>query len=523
MPHEPQNRANHYDAVILGGGIGGLATAAQLAHAGRKVLLVERHSAVGGYAHSFEVGGYSFCHQVQYLMGCEPGGPVPRFLDRIGAGDVAFNFMDPEGYDVVLTPKLRFEIPSTLVAFEQRLVERFPAHARGIREYFAVLDRLFREGKAYEKILNWRHIAKAPLKHAGVIRYIRKTVDQVFDQGKFPEELRVILAGQAGNLAKSPRDASFIMHAGMQTAYSLSAAYPRKGMGDFIARIRGVVDSAPGCRVLTATEVTGLVRDGDRITAVETSAGRFTAHHVVSNLDPQRTFDLMAPRRVRRVRSYDYSDAVFSLYLGLEGLDPARLGFGKRNFWFHSHHDLAREFDDMTVRHRYDEPWVFISTPSLLADPGAIAPKGGFSLVALTFVDYAHWKHLEQRADGSYDLAVKHLKNVFFGVLEKHFSPEIRRHVKVEHVESPREVEAKLAPPRCAVYGAELTPASYSLHRVSHRSGLANLDFVGATSCYPGIMPIIVGAMELADRLLAGQPAQRKDGSKKAVNARIAS
>lgn len=247
--------------MILGGGIGGLATAAQLAHAGKKVLLVERHHTVGGYAHTFDVGDYSFCHQVHYLMGCEPGGPVPRFLDRLGIGDdVAFNFMDHDGYDVVVTPKLRFEIPSTLLAFEQKLAERYPAHAKGLRQYFSVLDRLFREGHAYEKILSWRHIVKAPLSHAGVLKYIRKTVSQVFDALNFPEELRVILAGQAGNLAKSPRDASFIMHSGMQTSYSLSAAYPKQGMGDFIAKIRGVIEKSPGCQVLTSVEVKVLGR-----------------------------------------------------------------------------------------------------------------------------------------------------------------------------------------------------------------------------------------------------------------------
>jgi phytoene dehydrogenase-like protein len=204
-------------------------------------------------------------------------------------------------------------------------------------------------------------------------------------------------------------------------------------------------------------------------------------------------------------------------------MDPKAHGFGKKNFWYHSHHDLPREFEDLTKRQRFEEPWVFISTPSLLADPGVLAPEDGFSLVALTFVDYDHWKRLEAQGGGAYEAAVRKMTDVMYGILEQHFAPGIRQHVAVEHVESPREVEAKLAPPRCAVYGAELTPATYSIRRVSQRSGLRNLDFVGATSCYPGIMPIIVGSMGLVDRLLQGQSVKTTNAPKKPVKSRAAS
>ena len=41
-----------YDAIVIGSGIGGLASAAMLAkHGGKRVLVLERHYAPGGYTH----------------------------------------------------------------------------------------------------------------------------------------------------------------------------------------------------------------------------------------------------------------------------------------------------------------------------------------------------------------------------------------------------------------------------------------------------------------------------------------
>ena len=42
------NSASHYDVVIIGAGMSGLAAGIRLAHFGKKVCIFERHNAVGG-------------------------------------------------------------------------------------------------------------------------------------------------------------------------------------------------------------------------------------------------------------------------------------------------------------------------------------------------------------------------------------------------------------------------------------------------------------------------------------------
>jgi all-trans-retinol 13,14-reductase len=45
--------ATHWDAIVIGSGIGGLCTAAYLSTNGKRVLVLEAQSVIGGAAQSF--------------------------------------------------------------------------------------------------------------------------------------------------------------------------------------------------------------------------------------------------------------------------------------------------------------------------------------------------------------------------------------------------------------------------------------------------------------------------------------
>jgi len=50
----PNASFENFDHIIIGSGVGGLTAATWLAKAGKKVLVLERHSVPGGFTHVFK-------------------------------------------------------------------------------------------------------------------------------------------------------------------------------------------------------------------------------------------------------------------------------------------------------------------------------------------------------------------------------------------------------------------------------------------------------------------------------------
>lgn len=48
------------DAIVIGSGIGGMAAAATMAKAGKRVLVLEQHDVAGGCCHTFTEKGFEF-------------------------------------------------------------------------------------------------------------------------------------------------------------------------------------------------------------------------------------------------------------------------------------------------------------------------------------------------------------------------------------------------------------------------------------------------------------------------------
>src|SRR5512135_2875536 len=112
-----------YDLVVVGGGMGGLATAALAQARGLRTALLEAHTKLGGCAGYFGRGPFTFDAGATALMGLGPGEPVGAFLATIGLDD----------FEAVRTPSYRVHLPDRVLdivpdadAFETACLAAFP-------------------------------------------------------------------------------------------------------------------------------------------------------------------------------------------------------------------------------------------------------------------------------------------------------------------------------------------------------------------------------------------------------------
>lgn len=141
-----------YDLVVIGGGMGGLATAGLAQRRGLRVALLESHAKLGGCAGYFARGPYHFDAGATALMGLRPGEPIGDLLDVLA---VEFSAVQTPSYRVCL-PDREFEIVSDPVAFEAASAAVFPGRDEAKRRFWrfqaAVGNTLFRVASAVPRL-----------------------------------------------------------------------------------------------------------------------------------------------------------------------------------------------------------------------------------------------------------------------------------------------------------------------------------------------------------------------------------
>jgi phytoene dehydrogenase-like protein len=451
------------DVVVIGGGVNGLTTAALLAKAGRKPLVLERRDVVGGCAVTEEFHPGFKASTVAQLAGpfrASLAGDLGLQVETIQA-DPVLTAPRPDGRGLTL-----YADPARTAAELTRLSEKdaaaWPALDQTLRRISPILDRVLRTsppdldhprvGDALPLLglgLAFRRLGRKDATR--VLRWAPMAIADFAAEWFETDLLRAVLAGRAvwGSLAGP-------WSAGTTTPFLVQTAVGGGGAAGATVFVKGGLGALSRAIAQAAERAGAVVRTGATVRQITVADGRATgvvleggetieAKAVVSGADPQRTClgllepALLDPDDLRRLRNYRAQGMASRVTLALSGLprfaglpdgDPARLR-GRIHVGA-SIDDLERAFDEAKYGGISTRPYLDVTIPTL-TDP-SLAPNGQHVLSA--YVQYTPYR----LRTGDWGARRDEVKDRVLETLEEH-APGLRGLVVAAQVLTPKDLE----------------------------------------------------------------------------------
>lgn len=133
----------HYDTIIIGAGMSGMAAAIRLAHFGEKTLLIERHNVVGGLNSFYFRNGRKYDVGLHAMTNYVPAGtknaPLTRLLRQLRIRYEDLDLCEQNGSEIhCFGNKILFS--NDFALFESEIARCFPTQIDGFRKLDAFLQ-----------------------------------------------------------------------------------------------------------------------------------------------------------------------------------------------------------------------------------------------------------------------------------------------------------------------------------------------------------------------------------------------
>ena len=457
-----------YDAIIIGGGHNGLVTAAYLARGGKKVLVLEQRSLVGGCSVTEEIWPGYRVSTAAYLSSLVQD----RIVQDLDLEHWGYHVdpKDPSFFSPFLDGRYLFfwgdekRTLEEIAKFSRRDAETFPRYEAHLEQIARFVESLLlttppdfppsRPGDFLEYLKIAARLRKLSRRETvGLVKIFTQSASDLLDEWFESPELKVTLATDgvigANGGPRSAGTAYILMH------HVMGGVGGKRGLWGFVRGGMGAVSEAiasaarhAGAEIRVDASVARVtVRNGEATGVVLKNGEEIGAKMIASNLDPRRTFLSLLDEKeldaefVQGIRKFRIEGTSLKMNLALNGLPDFRALPGtpgpQHRATMHlcpSIDYVERAWDDAKYGRPSQKPLLEMTVPTMY-DP-SLAPAGRH--IMGIFLQYAPYTLRE----GNWDDLREPFAERVLDVIED-YAPNIRSIIVERQTLTPLDLERR--------------------------------------------------------------------------------
>lgn len=492
-----------YDAVVIGAGASGLASAVILAKHGKKVALVESDARIAPVLRGFSRKGVYFDTGFHYSGSLGQGEPLEVFLRYFGVLEhIEKKPFDPEKSDLICysDPKARFYFPHGFERVEEALCSWFPKERRSIALYMRhVRDAFFSSKHLNLDLGNDENSPLAPPHDA----FDGKTLQEMLDSLFFDPVLKSLLCIHSFFHGVPPTGIAFSQHARFVGSYYQSA-YGIKGGGLALVQAFDRVLDELGVERFLGQSVSRILADdannvfGVRLQSgevIECDAALCTVHpHVLLDIAPENAFRKAYKGRLRDMQE---TPSAFMLFLATDA----------PNQTLEAHNTFVCPTLDMdgvrlAVAPMNKRP-MFITSSGVW---GAKKQQGVSAICPATMEQTEQWRRQDRKRGEGYKAFKARVADDILTSMREH-CPEVMSEYTVMDMSTPLTFSDFMHSPLGGLYGVQHRVGQFYPVPMTRTKGL----FVsGQAIAGPGVLGAIISAMVTCEMLVERSELRRE-------------
>ena len=450
-----------FDAVIIGSGIGGLTCGAFLTQSGMRVLVLEKHTQIGGYTHSFKRRQFIFESAV-HSVPAGPDGLIFHLLRKLGLENSVKTIEHRSMYHSKWQD-FSYSVPVWCNDIIQKIGDDFPGQKTN---FINMLDDMKEFYYSFLSPVKSDSLEETPGYKAFISKYMNRSFRDYVESFLSDERLRRVFYSQWPFGGSPPSHAPVAFYVLMFVVHAMEGShYIEGGFSKLASALASVIKSGGG-EVRTRSAVTALRTKENRASELLLENGEtISARLFVSNISPyllhREIIDPQARSKIwlRRLNNLNPSVSSTAVYLGLNS-DISEIIPDNISFWF-GNNDNDIYDGILNNRSQQIDHLIFLQHPSTAVEK---------TITILNFVKQSYsadWKQEKK----------KHAENMLSKAEELY--PGLRERISLTEIGSPGTFERYTGNTGGALYGFENTSHIYGEAKLPVKTYLSNLFQTG--------------------------------------------